>query len=270
VLEAITIVWRLAVAAELILAVRLLFQGLGRVYPALLTGTCVFAMQGLLFMLSRHHANPLGTVDTLEAARARAAWFQAEKMTDPLVWVLWFWIVLELFSKWTRAYRGIGRFGQFFLGTLIFIALMISLISCRIEWRDLVFLHDTRIYYVLTRVFMATLALFTLSVWLFFRNYPAPVAPNVVRHTHITTIYLSATALSWLMHNLYRIGWGNLSIVVLAVGSFSAWAILLTRKGEEVESIPAMSPEDIARIERLNQELLGLMKRLPGEIAGRA
>jgi hypothetical protein len=252
VLDAINIVWRLSVATELILAVRLLWQGLGGVYPALTIASCGFALQASLLMLSRYLAHP------------KAAYFVAEKVTDPIVWVLWLWIVLELFSKWTRCYRGIGRFGQFFLGTLIFIALLISLISWPIEWKALVLYHDTRIYYMLTRVFMATLALFTLSVWLFFRNYPAPVPPNVVRHTHVTTIYLASMALSWLAFNLHQVAWGNLSIVVLAVGSFSAWAILLTRKGEEMESIPAMSADDIARIERVNGELLGLMKNLAG------
>jgi hypothetical protein len=64
--------------------------------------------------------------------------------------------------------------------------------------------------------------------------------------------------------NLSTVALVNLAMVVVSAGCFSAWAILLTRKGEERELIPAMPPEDIARIERVNQELLGLMRNFPG------
>jgi len=253
--EAINFIWRLSVATELILAVRLLMQGLGGVYPALLTGSCVFAVQASLLILSLsqpHNHTVMGGV-----------W----KITEPLIWVLWSWIVLELFSKWTGSYRGIGRFGRFLFVVLILVALMLSLVAWPLEWKSLVIAHDFRIYYILNRVLMATLALFTFSVWLFFRNYPVPVAPNVVRHTHITATYLGITALSWLvltLSGLKMTALANLSIVAIASMCFSAWAILLTRKGEERESIPVMPPEDVARIERVNEELLGLMKNFPG------
>jgi hypothetical protein len=255
--EAINIIWRLSVASELILAARLLLQGLGSVYPALVTGSCIFALQASLLILSVHHSysrSPMGDV-----------W----KISEPLVGLLWSWIVLELFSKWTKSYPGIGRFGRYLFVALVAIALMVSLICWPFEWKALVVAHDFRIYFILNRVLLATLALFMFLVWLFFRNYPAPVAPNVARHTHITTIYLAVTALSWLaitLSGLKIVAVANLSLVVAAVGCFSAWAILLTRAGEERESIPVMPAEDIARIERVNRELLGLMKNFPREI----
>ncbi len=191
------------------------------------------------------------------------------KITEPLVWFLWCWIVLELFSKWTRSYKGIGRFGRYLFATLISVAVMASLILWPFEWKALVFDHDFRIYLILNRVLMAALALFTLLVWLFFRNYPEAVAPNVVRHTHITVTYLAVTALSWLTLTLSGerlTAQANLLLVLVAAGSFAAWAILLTRKGEERECVPAMAPEDIIKIERVNRELLKLMRDFPGEV----
>lgn len=252
--EAINIIWRLSVAAELILAARLLLQGLGGVYPSLLTGGCVFALRSSLLILSVHHSYSRSTMGD--------AW----KLTEPLVWLAWSWIVLELFSKWTGSYRGIGRFGRFLFGAFVSIALLVSLILFPFEWKALFFAHDFRIYYILTRVLMATLALFTFMVWLFFRNYPAAVAPNVVRHTHITAAYFAVNALSYLALTLNgpkMVAEVNLAIVAVSAGCFSAWAILLTRKGEERESMPAIQPEDMARIERVNRELLGLMKNFP-------
>lgn len=251
--EALTIIWRLAAVTELILVARLLLQGLAGVYPALVTCSCVFAFQALLLHVSLSQRHSM----------IQQVW----KVTEPLSWVLCSWMVLELFSKWTRSYPGIGRFGRLLFGALISIALVFSLIWWPFEWKALVFDHDFRIYYILNRVFLATQALFVLSVWLFFRNYPAPVAPNVFRHTHITMTYFAMNALSWLVFTLNGLKVAtlmNFSIVVVTIGCFSAWAILLTRKGEERETMPLVSPEDAARIERVNQELLGLMKNFPG------
>jgi hypothetical protein len=251
--EAINIVWRLSVAMELILAARLLLQGLGGVYPALLGGSCVFALRSSLLILSM--------------TNSRSTMSNAWKVTEPLVWLLWSWIVLELFSKWTSSYPGIGRFGRYLFGALITVALLVSLICWPFEWKALVFAHDVRIYFILNRVLMATLALFIVSIWLFFRGYPAAVAPNVVRHTCITAAFFVANALSWLALTLSGLKMGaplNLLIVGAAFASFSAWAVMLTRKGEERVSIPVMAPEEIARIEHVNRELLGLMKNFPG------
>jgi len=144
---------------------------------------------------------------------------------------------------------------------------LVSVMGWPFEWKALVFEHDFRIYFILTRIFWATLALFTVGVWLFFRNYPTPVRPNVVRHTYIAATFFSLNALSWLALTLSGVKLAaqvNISIVAGTMGCFAAWAVLLTRKGEERESIPVMPPEEIARIERVNQELLIMMRNFPG------
>ena len=109
-------------------------------------------------------------------------------------------------------------------------------------------------------------------MWLFFRNYPAAVAPNVVRHTQITVAYFAANSLSQLAFNLNGpklAAQVNLSLVLISAGGFAAWAILLTRDGEKKESISVMNTEEIAKTERLNQELLAFIKNLPSEIGAR-
>jgi hypothetical protein len=251
--EAINVVWRLAVVTELILAVRLLWQGLGGVYPALLVGSCLFAVRSSLLILS--------------VSDLRSAMGQTWKMTEPLVWIAWAWIVLELFSKWTSSYQGIGRFGKYLFGATISIALLVSVFLSRLEWEKLFFKHDFQIYYVLTRILMATLAIFIVLIWLFFRHFPESVAPNMVLHTRITAVYFVVNALSYLTLTLggqKLVGQANLAIVLAAFLCFSGWAVFLTRKGEIRGILPQMGKEEAARIARVNQELLGLMKNFPG------
>jgi hypothetical protein len=251
--EAITLIWRLSVLAELAVAIRLLMQGLGGEYPALLTACCVLPIKSvlLMFVFSFHVA---------EHGR------QLARNLDPVEWAVSAWVVFELFSKWTRSYRGIGRFGKILLTTLLVGALLVSVACWRIEWHALVFASNFRIYYILNRIVLGTLALFVLGTWIFFRNYPVAIAPNVVRHTHIAVIYFVANGLAQLtftLNGLKYVTQVNLAIVIATTGCFCAWAVLLTKKGQVAPPIQQVSLEDRERIERVNQELLVFMRAFP-------
>jgi hypothetical protein len=171
-----------------------------------------------------------------------------------------------LFSRWSVSYRGIGRFGKFLLAAFLAFALLISVAFWRVEWERLVFEGNFRIYYVLDRIVLATLALFVVLTWLFFRNYPVAIAPNVVRHTYISAIYFVGTALCLLaftLNGLKVIAWANLGVVIVTAACFGAWAIFLTRKGQVRPPVQQVSLEDRERIERINQELLVFMGNFP-------
>lgn len=255
----INTIWRLAIAAELLLALRLLQQRLVGVYPALFTGSLFFAVQGGLLMLVVSSGQPA----------METAW----KLTEPVIWLLWAWVVLDLFSKWSGSYKGIGRFGRYLFLALVSTALLVSLIGWPYEWRALVTTGDNRIYLILNRILFATLALFTVLVWLFFQNYPTPVTTNLLRHTYITMAYLSLLALgnwAFTLSGTKLTPVVNLSIVASAALCFGAWAVLLTRKGEAKESIPPMDPQEVEKIKRLNRELLILMRELPEEIGAQS
>ncbi len=252
--SAITFIWKLSVLAELSVAVRLLLQGLGGEYPALLTACCILPIKSLLLMFS--YSGPSN-------ALMRQFW----KAAEPIEWVLSAWIVFELFSRWTRSYKGIGRFGKLLLAVLLLGALVLSMAFCPMEWKALVFAGDTRIYYILHRIVWGTLAIFVISTWLFFRNYPVAIAPNVIRHNHVAAVYFALGALSswaFTLNGLKVIAWVNLSMVAISLACYLAWAIRLTRKGRIPIMPPHVTIEDKARIERVNQELLGFMRRFPG------
>jgi hypothetical protein len=255
--EAINFIWKLSILAELAVAVRLLMQGLGGEYPALLAACCVLPVKSLLVMFSYSWA---------------ASHDQARSVVvnlRPIEWILSTWIVFELFSRWTRSYVGIGRFGKYLMVTLLAIALLLSVAFWHAEWQALDFRQNFRIYYILNRMVMLSLALFVVGTWMFFRNYPVAIAPNVARHTQVAGVYFVVTALSELIFTLNSwkgprvVGVINLSIVTAAAGCYSAWAILLTRKGQVSPPAQQVSLADRERIERLNEELLVFMGNVP-------
>jgi hypothetical protein len=248
--EAIKLIWEFSILAELAVAVRLLMQGLGGEYPALLTACCILPIKSLLLLFS--------FAGLLTAEQRR----QLGRNLEPIEWLLSSWIVFELFSRWTRSYRGIGRFGKFLLAVLLTGALLISVACWRTEWAALVFRENYRIYYILNRIFWATLALFVVGAWLFFRNYPVPVAPNVVRHTHVAVVYFVVSALGLLvftLNGLKVVAQANLVIVMATAGCFCAWAVLLTREGQIAPPAQRVSVADRERIEKINQDLLVFM-----------
>jgi len=221
--EAINFIWKLGLLAEVAAAVRILQQGLAREYPALFTACCILPIKSALLM------NAYGGLLTRDQARSLTSQLQ------PIEWLISAWVVFELLSRWTGKYPGARRHGRLLAATFAGLAVLISLACGSAEWQALSFAHNFRIYYMLDRVVWGTLALFAAGIWLFFRNYPLQIAPNLMRHTNIAAVYFSAIALSTLtftLNGLRVVAFVNLSIVTVNVGCFGAWALSMTREGQ--------------------------------------
>jgi len=148
---------------------------------------------------------------------------------------------------------------------LLLVALLVSIAFWRVEWAALVDRQNHRLYYILNRVVWGMLALFVTGFWMFFRNYPVSIAPNVMRHTRVTMFYFASNAiceLAFTMTVMKYITVLNFLIVTATTASFAVWAIVLTQKGQITPPSPRISPEDRVRVEKLNQELLDLMGHL--------
>ncbi len=252
--EAINLIWKLSVGAELALAIRLLLQGLAGEYPALLAASCILPIKSLLLIFS--------FFSTIPRNQAR----QVAGNLAPIEWIVSAWIVFELFSWWTRSYQGIGRFGKLLLGTLLLVALVVSVALWHVEWEALVFRQNFRIYYILNRVVWGTLGLFVLGTWLFFRNYPVAIPPDVVHHTRIALVYFVGNALcelAFTMNGLRVVSIANLAIVLVTTGSFVSWAVVLTRRGQVTPEVQQVPLDDRERIERINHDLLVFMGNFP-------
>ena len=175
-------------------------------------------------------------------------------------------LFLSCFPAGPRATRGLDDSESCSWQLYSSIAILISIAFWHAEWEALIFARDFRIYYILDRMVWVTLALFVVGTWLFFRNYPVAIAPNVVRHTYIAAVYFGVTGMCHLAFTLVGIrimGAINLVIVIVAPTCFTAWAILLTRTGQITPSKQQVSLEDTKRIERINDELLVFMGNVP-------
>lgn len=246
---AINLIWKISVATEMALAIRLLWQGLAGEYPALFTACVVLPVKSILLMLSywsldvryaRQIAQNLGALDGLIGA----------------------WIVYELFSRWTTSYKGIGRFGNLLLAALVIGSVALSSVTYSQEWKALDFVTDFRIYFILHRLVFTVLGMFVAGMWLFFRCFPVAMPPNVVRHTYIAMFYFVANAAAEFLYNMIGHNfteWTNVAIVCTTTLSFGAWAVLLNKRGEVMPPQQVVSLEDRDRVQRINDDLLDLM-----------
>jgi hypothetical protein len=253
--EAISIIWKICVLAEFVLAGRLLLQGLAGQYPALMTVCSVLPLKSLLLMYVYSHVTP-GRTDPGRIITENLA---------PVEWILHAWLVYELFSRWTRSYKGIGRFGKILLVALLAASILVSAAIWQPEWKALDFARNFRIYYILNRVIFGALALFVVGMWWFFRRHPVAIARNIIRHTQVSILYFAGAAigfLSFTMIGLKAVPMVNLGLLLVTTVSFCAWAALLSRAGQIVPAAQRVSAEDRQRIERINEELLGLMGEL--------
>lgn len=252
---AISVTWKISVLLELAVAVRLLQQGLAGVYPALLTACSVLPIKSLVLMYVYAH---------VPAGHARQARILTENLA-PVEWFLFTWVVLELFSRWTRNYKGIGRFGKLLLLALLVGAVLVSCAVWPAEWSALDFAGNFRIYYILNRVIFGALGLFVLGTWQFFQRHPVPIPVNVTRHTRISVAYFGGGALGFLLFTLFGLKYvaiANLYNLFLSVVCFAIWTFALSREGEATIAARQISLEEKKRVEQINQELLSFMGEL--------
>lgn len=253
--EAIQIVWKISVLTELALAIRLFAAGLAGTYPALQTASIAFAVKSAILIALYAHAYPrpqmrevstdLGILEALVVA----------------------WIVYEIFSSWTKRYRGIGAFGKTIFLFVLLSSFGLSLLTWGAEIDNSSYAGVFRYYYVGHRVVLTVCALFLIGMRLFFRTYPALVPPNVQRYTNVALFYFGTNALAELIFTLTRTTYVtgvNLAIVSATTVSFAAWALLLDRVGGTEPVREGISTGRFLKTEQLNDELLGVMDRLRG------
>lgn len=243
--EAIITVWKLSVIAELAVAVRLLWQGLGGRYPALLTASLVF---------------PIKSIFLIESSHFHMVW----KQLVPIDWIFNAWIVFELFSWWTRSYPGIKRFGNVLLVVLLVASVGLSLLFWPSELQALGFAKELKVYAYFQRFAAGAFLIFLSGTMFFFRNYPAPVPSNVVRTSRIMICYLLGLTIMDLVWNFADAqiqAYCNLGIVATTFAAFLAWATFLTAEGQIPVQMKLPTPEEKYRIDRINEELLDFMRR---------
>lgn len=169
----------------------------------------------------------------------------------------------EAFSLRSTQYGGVNAFGRGLLAIVILVAVLIALFAIGPELRAPGLARIAKTTAILKRTVDSSLALFLLSagaVFLFFHE--TPVSRNLSRHFRILAVYFTAVGAGFLVGNLtgkavFR--WVNLWLELISVACFGLWALAFSRHGETAAKLAPASPEERARLARLDAQLSELL-----------
>lgn len=190
--------------------------------------------------------------------------------TEPLVWLFYVLIVVELYAGALRNYLGIVALSRWVLSLVIAAAVAVSLVSLA---PDLNSDHPFPVIHAVTaigRALCTSLALFLLGTTLFFLAYPIPLSRNTIIHSAVCSTYFVTHAAAYFAHNVAGpTSWAlvNFALVLLTTVSLLGWLIFLRPEGEQiiVQHRPQWSPEAeeqmLARLNALNGMLVRSIRK---------
>jgi hypothetical protein len=227
-------VWWLTIAGHLLLFLRLRVTGLHRSYRYFSAYLLFRVLRAILLIAVPWGVKALqGRPNVPFATNAyRYIW----AVTEPVLWVFWVLVVLELYSLVLQNFKGIASLGRWVLLTGLAIAVAISFLTLQADLSNPGEKYPTlRLFFAMDRGVASSLVIFLLVISCFLAWYPVPLSRNVVVHCIVYAGYFLSMTLTLLLRNLV----GNsvtaaVSIVVSCVTlvCLVVWIGLLNREGE--------------------------------------
>jgi hypothetical protein len=222
-------------------AIRLYCQSLYKTYRRLELFLCFQVVRSFTLLV-------IGTPAAVKLLRL-GAWFPHPHQayawtwvrTEPVLWLFYILVVLELYSLVLVNYKGLHTVGRWVFLIAITLAVLISGLSVLPTLGNPNEKAVVIFYYALVaRGIMFSLVLFILLILFFLSWYPISLSRNLVIHTFVCTIYLISHSLGYLVRNVegtvvtYAVNLANQCITIIC---FGAWMLLLTRKGETTKMV---------------------------------
>lgn len=226
--------WFFSTVGYLVLYIRLRQQGLHRTYR--------FFSAYVLFRVVRAVAlaaiGPVGGALARDSSPGLAAdlyaWLWVA--TEPVLWVLYILVVLELYGLVLQKYRGIASLGRWAIFAGLAIALAISSLTLAADLSN-----PGEKYHIILyasagdRGVASSLVIFLLLITAFLSWYPVPLSRNIVVHSVAYAVYFLSSTLAILMRNVSggdKVELANIVLSGMSIVCLGVWICFLNRKGE--------------------------------------
>lgn len=257
VLDAQRILSLLIVAGTAILSVRLFASGLRRRYR-------VFFFYLIFATL---HLGALASIGPKTNAYEKV-WV----LTEPLEWLFYVLVVLEIYALVLEDYRGLATAGRWALILAVVVALLGSAISLMAPSQLTTQGHLMRYYYVGERAVYFSLAVFLLTILGFLMQYPITLTRNILIHSMVFSFYFLGNSVLYLLLSMR--GKGSLDLVAdvgsgMTLAAVVAWLALLNPAGEmrkqrlRPQWMPGREEELVSQLNSLNTVLLRVTGNRP-------
>lgn len=221
--------WLLVIVGHAILYVRLWQTGLRRTYK--------FFAAYLLFRIVRSAVLEIGPLFSPDAKFVGSNLYaQLWMATEPVLWILYVLVVLELCSLVFQKYRGIASLGRWVVLGGLALAVILASVSLSADLSNAGEQFPILRYFLaISRGVLSSLVLFLLCIAAFLAWCPVPLTRNIVLHTFVYALYFLGMALTILLRNLSGSTvtmYANIGILSVTVGCLAIWILKLDAKGE--------------------------------------
>jgi len=186
-------------------------------------------------------------------------------LTEPIEWLFYVSVVLELYSLTMKDYRGLSTVGRWSLIAAVCVAMLASGISLMAPSRP----SDQSVlmtyYYVAERAVYFSLAVFLLTMFALLMRYPIVLSRNLVVHSMVFSSYFLIVTVLYLW--LSARGWGSIlgvryGIFGATVAALGTWLVMLNPAGETRKQrlrpawMPGQEEALVSQLNHLNAVLL--------------
>jgi hypothetical protein len=218
--------WLGSIGFTILLIVRLSHTGLWRRYTCFFSLLCASVAQSLIHL-------------PLKPNSREYAW--AYLVTQPVIWILYILVVLELYSLVLKSHQGIATLGRWVLLVGSAVAVSLSMLSLVADLPSSAgqsnpLLACLAYYTVIERGLAASLVLFLLIIVAFLAWFPVPLSRNIILYATLYTAYFLGSSMMLLVRNVMGV---KLTPVVSAclIGVLDlcllGWVLLLNPEGEK-------------------------------------
>ena len=173
--------------------------------------------------------------------------------TEPIVWLLYVLVVLELCSLVFKDYLGIQALGRWIVYGSLALSVLLSMITVLPTW-----MHSTEEPFSMQRFLMVergidfAIVILLLLLLAFLVLFPIQLRKNVIVHSVLFAIFFTTNSMGILIVNLtsYRLG-VSVSTILMGVTDLCliGWMILMSRAGEQkIMAIRHPVPVDESRL----------------------
>lgn len=186
--------------------------------------------------------------------------------TEPISWIFYILAVLELYRLVLENHRGLYSLGRWAMYGATAVAIFLSILTLLPHFTPATPQRSRNLgyFYATERGIFVSLTIFILLMLLFLSRYPVPLSRNVLVHTGLYSLYFVSQTFATLLLTVFGLQHLESATVVGSAATalcLFLWFLLLTRKGEEIQTnIPLFGAEHerraLQQLDALNQTLL--------------
>jgi len=242
---------------------------------------------GRLFRLKLTHNYRLFLAYLLfDTVRSLVLWFHSPGSdffrnlwlsTEPVIWLFYVLVVLELCSLVFKDYRGIHALGRWIIYGSSAISVLVSIITVLPTWRKSTeAVVSFQRYLMIERGVDFAIVLLLLLLLAFLVLFPVQLSRNVIVHSILYAIFFMSNSMGILIVNLtgYRLSIAvSTSLMGVSDLCLIGWLLLMTREGEQKimairHPVPVDESRLVAQLAEINATLMRAKKQTSPETTG--